>query len=98
MHQGLMKGQKRCGPVGDGGLSDPSGAQEERRESAEKPISPCQTRTPPPPATHHARLLLEQEILRHPGSPAPSATQLRGHDNNVEKCEKEVHHARVSAR
>jgi hypothetical protein len=42
--------------------------------------------------TKHDELLLEQEILRHHRSDATGATQLRGHDGEVEQGEQEVLH------
>ena len=91
-----MKRQERRGAEGDGDLSDASGAEEERPESAEQPVAQRQVRRPPATTTKDDELLLEQEILRDHRSHATGATQLRGHDGQVQQGEQEILHARVS--
>src|SRR5476649_1859869 len=91
-----MKRQERGRAEGDGDLSDASGAEEERPESAEEPVAHPQTGCPEATTTKDDELLLEQEILRDHRSHATGATQLRGHDGEVEQGEQEVLHARAS--
>ena len=91
-----MKRQERRGAEGDGDLSDASWTEEERPESAEQPVAQRQVRRPLASTTQDDQLLLEQEILRDHRSHATGATQLRGHDGEVEQGEQEVLHARVS--
>jgi hypothetical protein len=55
-----------------------------------------QVRRPSASAAQDDQLLLEQEILGDHSSHATGATQLRGHDGEVEQREQEVLHARVS--
>ena len=91
-----MKRQERRGAEGDGDLSDASGTEEERPESAEEPVAQRQAGRPPATTTKDDELLLEHEILGDHRSHATGATQLRGHDGEVEQGEQEVLHARVS--
>ena len=77
-------------------LSDASWTEEERPESAQQPVAQRQVRRPPATTAQDDQLLLEQEILRDHRSHATGATQLRGHDGEVEQGEQEVLHARVS--
>jgi len=68
---------------------DASGVEEERPESAEEPVTPRQAGRPPATTTKHEELLLEHEILCDHRSHATGATQLRGHDGEVEQGEQE---------
>ena len=95
-HQRLMKRQERRGAEGDGDLSDSSWTEEERPESAQQPVAQRQVRRPLATTTKNDQLLLEHEILRDHRSHATGATQLRGHDGEVQQGEQEVLHARVS--
>jgi hypothetical protein len=96
--QSLMKCEERRGAQGDGDLSDASSAEEERLKSAEEPVAQRQAGRPPATTTKHDKLLLEEETLSDHRSHATRATQLRGCDNEVERGEQEVPHARVSVR
>ena len=87
-----MKREECRGAEGDGDLSDASGAEEERSESAQEPFAQRQLWRSAATTTKHDELLLEQEILRHHRSDATGATQLRGHDGEVEQGEQEVLH------
>ena len=91
-----MKRQERRGAEADGDLSDSSWTEEERPESAKQPVAPRQVRRPLASPAQDDQLLLEQEILRDHRSHATGATQLRGHDGQVQQGEQEVLHARVS--
>jgi hypothetical protein len=91
-----MKRQERRGAEGDGDPSNASGAEEKRPESAQEPVAQRQAWRPPATTTKHDELLLEHEILGDHRSHATGATQLRGHDREVEQGEQEVPHARVS--
>jgi hypothetical protein len=86
-----MKREECRGAEGDGDLSDASGAEEERSESAQEPVARRQFWRSAATTTKHEELLLEQEILRHHRSHATGATPLRGHDGEVEQGEQEVH-------
>ena len=50
----------------------------------------------PATTTKDDELLLEHEILGHHRSHATVATQLRGHDGQVQQCEHEILHALAS--
>jgi hypothetical protein len=91
-----MKRQERRGAEGDGDPSDASGAEEKRLESAQEPVAQRRAGRPPATTTKHDELLLEHEIFGDHCSHATGATQLRGHDREVEQGEQEVPHARVS--
>src|SRR5215218_10406859 len=91
-----MKRQECRGTYGDGELSDASGAEEERPESTKQPVAQREVGRPPATTTKNDQLLLEHEILCDHRSYATGATQLRGHDGEVEQAEQEVLHARVS--
>ena len=91
-----MKRQECRGAYSDGELSDASGTEEERPESAEQPVAQRQAGRPPATTTKHDQLLLEHEILCDHRSHATGATQLRGQDGEVQQGEQEVLHARVS--
>jgi len=91
-----MKRQERRGPEGDGNPSDASWTEEDRPESAQQPVARRQIRRPLASTAQDDQLLLEQEILGDHRSHATRATQLRGHDGQVEKGEQEVLHARDS--
>jgi hypothetical protein len=90
-----MKCEERRRANGDGDLVDASGAEEQRPESANEPVAPRQAGCPPATTPKDDELLLEHEILGHHRSHATVATQLRGHDGEVEQDEQEVLHARV---
>ena len=87
-----MKRQECRGAEGDGDLSDASGAEEERSESAQEPVAQRQFWRSAATTTKHDELLPGQEILRHHRSHATGATQVRGHDGEVEQGEQEVLH------
>ena len=91
-----MKRQQRRGAEGDGDLSNASWTEEERPESAEQPVARHQVRRPLASAAQDDQLLLEQEVLRDHRSHATGATELRGHDGEVQQGEQEVPHVRVS--
>ncbi len=91
-----MKRQERRGPEGDGSLSDASWTEEDRPESAQQPVARRQIRRPLASTAQDDQLLLEQEILRHHRSHTTGATELRGHDGQVQQGEQEVPHVRVS--
>ena len=91
-----MKRQEGRGAEDDGDLSDPSGAEEQRSESAQKPVARRQAGRPPATTTKDEELLLEHEILGHHRSHATRATQLCGRDREVKQGQQEVPHARVS--
>jgi hypothetical protein len=95
-HQRGMKRQECRRAYSDGELSDASGTEEERPESAEEPVASRQAGRPPATTTKHDELLLEYEILGDHRSHATGATQLRGHNGEVEQGEQEVLHAPVS--
>src|SRR6266851_6296868 len=95
-HQRLLKRQKRRRAYGDGDLSDASWTEEERPQSAEQPVAQRQIRRPLASTAQDDQLLLEQEILRDHRSHATRATQLRGHDGQVQQGEQEVLHRRDS--
>jgi hypothetical protein len=59
-----MKHQKCRGAYGDRELSDASGTEEERSESAEQPVAWRQVRRPLASPAQDDQLLLEQQILR----------------------------------
>ena len=71
-------------------------AEEERAESTEQPGAQRQVRRPLASTAQDDQLLLEQEILRHHRSHTTGATELRGHDGQVQQGEQEVPHVRVS--
>jgi hypothetical protein len=77
----------------NGKLSDPSGAEEQGRESAKEPVARREAGCPPATTTKHDELLLENEILSDHRSHATATTQLRGHHDEVEQDEQEVLHA-----
>ena len=79
-----------------GELSEASGTEEERPESAEHPIAHGQAGRPLATTTKNDQLLLEDEILRDHRSHAPGAAELRGQDGKVQQDEEEVLHAPVS--
>ena len=89
-----MERQERRWAQADGDLSDASGAEKQRPEPAQQPVSACQVRRPLPSTPQDEQLLLEQEILRDHRSDATTATQLRGKDGQVEQGEQEVPYAR----
>src|SRR5262245_240171 len=91
-----MKRQERRRAYGDGELSDTAWIEEERTESAEQPVAPRQVGRPPASTAQYDQLLLEQEIFRDDGSHATGATQLRGHNGQVQQGQQNVLHARVS--
>jgi hypothetical protein len=70
--------------------------EEERPESTEQPVAQRQIRRPLASTAQDDQLLLEHEILCDHRSRATAATQLRGHDSEMEQGEQEVFHARVS--
>ena len=79
-----MKRQERRRAYGERDLSDTSLIEEERPESAEQPVAQGQVRRPLASTAQDDQLLLEQEILRDHRSHATRATELRGHDRQVE--------------
>jgi hypothetical protein len=91
-----MKRQERRGPEGDGSLSDASWTEEDRPESAQQPVARRQVQCPLASTAQDDQLLLEQQILRHHRSHTTGATELRGHDGQVQQGEQEVPHVRVS--
>src|SRR4029077_12035127 len=94
-HQRGMKRQECRGAYGDGDLSDASGTEEERTESAEETVGQRQS-GPPATTTQNDELLLERKILCDHRSHATRTTELRGHDDEMQQREQEVVHARVS--
>ena len=70
----------------DGDLPDASGTEKQRPEPAEQPIPTRQVWRPLPTAPQHDQLLLEQEILGDHRTHATPATQLRGHDGQVDSA------------
>ena len=88
--------QQRRGAKGDGGASETSGIEEQRPESAEQPVVPGHVRRALAATAQNDQLLLEQEILRDHRSHATGATELRGHDGQVQQGEQDIPHARVS--
>src|SRR3954468_3525948 len=91
-----MKRQERRRAEGDGDLSDASWTEEERPEPAQQPVALRQVRRTLPSTPQDDQLLLEQDIFHDYGSHATRATQLGGHDGQVQQREQEVLHARVS--
>ena len=91
-----MKREERRRAERDGDRSDASWTEEERPESAQQPVAPPQVRRPLARPAQNDQLLLEQEILRDHRSHATGATQLRGHDGQVQQGEQDIPHARVS--
>src|SRR5262245_50676531 len=89
-----MNRQERRGAYADGDLSDSSGTEEERPESAKQPVAQRQVRGPLATTAKDDQLLLEQEILRDHRSHTACATQLRSQDGQVKQGEQEVLHAR----
>ena len=89
-----MKSQEGRGADGNGELADASGTKEQGAESAEEPVAPRQVGCPLAAPTQHEQLLLEREILGDHGADATGATQLRGHDGQVQQREKEIRHVR----
>jgi len=79
-----MKPQERRRAYGDRDLSDTSLIEEERPESLEQPVDQGQVRRPLASTAQDDQLLFEQEILRDHRSHATRATELRGHDGQVE--------------
>ena len=86
-HQRGMKRHKCRGAHGDRELSDASGTEEERSESAEQPVAWRQVGRPLATTTKHEQLLLEHEILRDHRSDATGPAPLRGHDGEVDQGE-----------
>ena len=68
----------------DAELSDASGTQEKRAESAEQPVPQRQVGRPTATTTKHDKLLLEHKVLSNHRSHATRTTELRGHDGEVE--------------
>jgi len=95
-HQRGMKREERRRAYRDGELSNASWIEEERSESAEQPVAPRQVGRAPAGAPQDNQLLLEHKILGDHRADATRATQLRGHDRDVEHGDQEVPHARVS--
>ena len=95
-HQGLMKRQQRRRAKGDGDVSDASGTEKERSESAEQPVGPRQVGCSPTSTAQDDQLLLEHKILCNHRSHTTGATELRGHDGQVQQGEQEIPHVRVS--
>ena len=91
-----MKRQERRGAESDGDLSNASRTEEERPESAQQPVAPRQVRRALATTAQDDQLLLEQEILRDHRSHTAGATELRGHDGEVQQGEQEIPHAPVS--
>src|SRR6266446_4805653 len=91
-----MKREERRGLEGDGSLSDTSCTEEDRPESAQQPVARRQVRRPLASTAQDDQLLLEEEILRHHRSHATRATELCGHDGQVQQGEQEVSHVRLS--
>src|SRR3984893_3366832 len=85
-----MKREERRGLEGDGSLSDASWTEEDRPESAQQPVARHQVRRPLASTAQDDQLLLEQEILGHNRSHTTGATELRGHDGQVQLGEQEV--------
>ena len=79
-----MKREERRRAESDGDLSDASWTEEERPESAQQPVTPQQVRRPLASTAQDDQLLLEQEILRDHRSHATGATELCGHDGQVQ--------------
>ena len=84
------------GTEGDGDFAEASWTEEHRPESAQQPVARRQVRRPLASTAQDDELLLEQEILRHHRSHTTGATELRGHDGQVQQGEQEVPHVRVS--
>ena len=85
--QDVMKRQERRGLEGEGSLSNAPWTEEDRPESAQQPVARRQVRRPLASTAQDEQLLLEQEILRHHRSHTTGATELRGHDGQVQQGE-----------
>ena len=95
-YQRRMKSQERRGTHGNSELADAAGTEEERPESAEQPVARHQIGRSPATPTQHEQLLLEHEILGDHRADATKATQLCGHDGQVQQREEQVRHVRAS--
>ena len=80
-----MEGEECGGAEGDCELSDASGTEKERTKPADQPVAPRQVGRPLATTTKHDQLLLEHEILGDHRSHATAATELRGHDDEVQQ-------------
>ena len=82
-----MKCEERRGAEADAELSDASGIEEERRESAEEAVAHRQAGRPPATTTKDDELLPEHEILGHHRPHATGAEHLRRHDGEMQQGE-----------
>ena len=91
-----MKRQERRGLQRDGSLSNSSGTEEDRAESAKQPVAGRQVRRALVSAAEDQQLLLKQEVLRHHRFDTADAAKFRDRHGEVKQREKSVPHSRVS--
>ena len=94
--QRRMKSQDRRGPHDYGELAHAAGTEEERPKPAEEPVARRQVGRSPATPTQHEQLLRDHEILGDHRVDATRATQLCGHDGQVQQREEHVRHVRAS--
>jgi hypothetical protein len=91
-----MKREERRRLESDGGLSNTSCGEKDRPESEQQPVARRQIRRPLASTAQNDQLLLEEKTLRHHRSHTTRATELCGHDGQVQQGQQEVPHVRVS--